>query len=337
MRALVWEAPEVMRIREVAEPAVQPGWVRIRVGSVGICGSEVGAYLGHNELRVPPLVMGHEWAGVVDAVGSPEDGAWVGRTVTVNPFLSCGHCRACLRGERQLCAERRIIGIDLPGAFGEWVAAPVANLLPVSDPVAGALVEPLACAVRAVRLGAVEPGDRVLVYGAGIIGLMCAWMARQVGALGVLVTDPNARRLGEARRWGATDTASKLTLEDIRRWAPDGADVVLDGVGLGVTRRQGIEAARRGGRVVLVGLHEPDATVPGNRMVRDEIVVRGSFSYTDEDFRVARDFVEQGILPERGPWLDIRPVEAGDAAFREQAAGDGPYAKILLTFSGVHS
>jgi threonine dehydrogenase-like Zn-dependent dehydrogenase len=334
VQALIWEAPEVMRVGDVPDPRPEPGWAVVRVAAVGICGSELGAYLGHNELRVPPLVMGHEWGGVVDAVGSGEDRAWVGRTVTVNPLLSCGHCRACRRGERQLCIERRIIGIDYPGAFAERVAVPVGALWPLSDPVTGALVEPLACAVQATRHAGVGPGDAVLVYGAGIIGLMSAWVAKIAGADRVFMVDTNQDRLKKALAWGVDGTLTAGTDDvaaAVRDLADGGPDVVVDAVGAEATRREGAGLVRRGGRVVLVGLHDGAAPLPGNRLVRDEVTVTGSFCYTDEAFRVARDLVEAGRLPVGREWLDLRPLAAGDAAFREQALGPAPYAKILLT------
>jgi len=323
-----------MRLGEVPDPRPEPGWAVVRVAAVGICGSELGAYLGHNELRVPPLVMGHEWGGVVDAVGSGEDRSWLGRPVTVNPLVSCGRCRACRRGQRQLCVERRIIGIDFPGAFAERVAVPVTALWPVSDPVLGALVEPLACAVQAVRHAGVGPGDAVLVYGAGIIGLMSAWVAKIAGADRVFMVDTNQERLKKALTWGV-DGLLTAGVDDVAEAVRDlgdgGPDIVIDAVGAEVTRREAAGLVRRGGRVVLVGLHDGGAPLPGNRLVRDEVAVTGSFCYTDEAFRVARDLVEAGRIPTGREWLDLRPLAAGDAAFREQALGPAPYAKILLT------
>jgi threonine dehydrogenase-like Zn-dependent dehydrogenase len=334
VKALVWEGPEIMEMRDVPEPGVQPGTAIVAVGGVGLCGSELSAYLGHNELRVPPLVMGHEWAGVVTAVGSSVDAGWVGKTVTVNPLRSCGHCRACQRGDRQLCQERRIIGIDFPGAFAERVAVPVSSLLTVEDPVMGALVEPLACAVRVVNQAGVRPGDHVLVYGAGIIGLMSGWMARQAGAHVVAVTDPNPVRLAQTAKWGADEAiqpGEKRLSDRVAELTQGGPDVVIDAAGTAATRAEAAQLVRRGGTVVLVGLHEPEALLPGNRMVRDEVTVTGSFCYSDRDFRVARDLVDRRALPEPEGWLDVRPLDAGGDAFHEQALGAARFAKILLT------
>lgn len=329
MQALIWEGPEQMRMGAVPDPDPRPGFVVMRVGAVGICGSELGAFLGQNELRVPPLIMGHEWAGEVVAVGDPEDAGLIGRMMTANPLLSCGRCRACRRGERQLCPSRLILGINFPGAFAGLVACPVASLHPAADPEAGALVEPLACAARAVERARVRPGDAVVVYGAGIIGLFSCLLARRAGAARVWVVDPNPAR----SRWaGVFDADAGLApgssaLHDAL--AP-GVDAAIDAVGTPATRRAAVKAVRRGGCAVWIGLHEPGADLPGNEMVRDEVTVSGSFCYTDENFRVAAELSLAGALPDRSGWCDVRPLADGQAAFLEQARGAAPYPKILL-------
>ncbi|MDA8199934.1 MAG: alcohol dehydrogenase catalytic domain-containing protein [Thermaerobacter sp.] len=341
MEALVWEGPERMTCRSADDPVAVVGHVVVRVAGVGVCGSELGAYLGHNELRRPPLVMGHEFSGVVVEVGAGVDPVWNGTSVVVNPLVTCGTCRWCRRGERQLCRTRRIIGIDFPGAFAEQVAVPVESLWPVhrqdQDLWTGALVEPLACAVRATGQAAVQPGDAVLVYGAGIIGLMSAWMARRRGATSVWLVDANPVRLAQGSVWGA-DRALDATTEDVvglvRRAYPDGVDRVIDAVGLAGTRREGLELLTRGGRLVLVGLHEPATSLDGNRVVRDETEVVGSFCYRDQDFTVAANLWAAGALPGGDGWLDRRPLSAGDRAFQEQARGPAPFAKIVLDAEG---
>ena len=340
MQALVWEGPERMTYRGADAPGATAGHVVVRVAGVGVCGSELGAYLGHNELRRPPLIMGHEFSGVVVEVGAGVEPVWEGASVVVNPLVTCGTCRWCQAGLRQLCRTRKIIGIDFPGAFAERVAVPAASLWRV-DPGGeelwtGALVEPLACAVRAVGQAAIQAGDAVLVYGAGIIGLMSAWMARRRGAGSVWLVDANPMRLSHGAVWAADrllDAAGDVA-GVVRRTHPDGVDRVIDAVGLSTTRREGLELLARGGRLVLVGLHEPDTTVDGNRMVRGETEVVGSFCYRDEDFTEATHLWMSGALPDGGGWLDLRPLSGGDAAFQEQSRGPAPFAKIVLGAEG---
>ncbi len=337
MQALVWEGPERMTYRSADAPAASAGHVVVRVAGVGVCGSELGAYMGHNELRHPPLVMGHEFSGVVVEVGDGVDPVWKGASVVVNPLVTCGTCRWCRGGQRQLCRTRRILGIDFPGAFAERVAVPVGALRAVHCELdnlwTGALVEPLACAVRATGQAAIEVGDAVLIYGAGIIGLMAAWMARRRGAGAVWLVDANPVRLRHGAVWGA-DRALNAVADDVaalvRRAWPDGVDRVIDAVGISATRREGLELLTRGGRMVLVGLHEPATALDGNRWVRDEAEVVGSFCYRDQDFSAAATLWEAGALPTAGEWLDRRSLSAGDAAFQEQARGPAPFAKIVL-------
>ncbi|MCY0898658.1 MAG: zinc-binding dehydrogenase [Firmicutes bacterium] len=333
MKALVWTAAHEMSWMEVAQPRVpQSGWIRVVSLATGICGSEISAYLGHNELRTPPLVMGHEFsARMVEDV--PEKNLYAGDIVTVNPLVTCGQCRACLAGQRQRCLQRQIIGIDFPGSMGEEFWVPADQCFKVDDPIAGALVEPLACAVRAVNQAQTVVGDVVIVIGAGIIGLMSAWVARAQGARWIVVTDTNTQRLRQAEVWGATDVLDARTPDlatEIRRMLPDGADAVIDAVGFESTRVMSLETVRRGGRVVWIGLHENLTTLPANQCVRDETEIVGSFCYTDEEFRRAVALVNQGFLPPFGQWLDVRPMRDGAAAFQEQAEGPAPFAKIVL-------
>jgi threonine dehydrogenase-like Zn-dependent dehydrogenase len=187
--------------------------------------------------------------------------------------------------------------------------------------------------VRVIEQGQVRPGDRILVFGAGIIGLMSAWMARRAGAASVAVTDPNPVRLQQARTWGAdilVGAGEGPLLDQLGAVWADGPDVALDAAGTAGTRAEAASLVRRGGRVVLVGLHEQAAPLPGNRLVRDEVTVTGSFCYTDENFRVARDLVDRGAMPEGAGWLDVRPLGAGAEAFHEQTHGRAPFAKILF-------
>jgi threonine dehydrogenase-like Zn-dependent dehydrogenase len=330
---LDWEGVKQMRLREEAEPSLRPGWVVIDVKAVGICGSEIAAFTGGNELRKPPLVMGHEFSGTVSGVGERVPAAWMGKTVTVNPLISCQTCRFCRDGERHLCPERQIVGVHLPGAFAEKVAVPVSNCFPVTSPLSGALVEPLATGLRSVERSGVRAGDDALVFGAGMIGLASAKLLRARGALRCVVVDTISSRLAWASKWGATQTinASKDDVGGVlKELAPEGFDCVVDAVGASQTRIQSITAARRGGRVVFVGLHETNTELPSNYIIRNEIEIMGTFAYSDDDFRRALALVEGNFVDTSGGWLDVRSLASGQAAFTEQATGPGTYSKIIL-------
>jgi threonine dehydrogenase-like Zn-dependent dehydrogenase len=202
MQALVWEAPRVMAMRERAQPALQPGEALIRVAFVGICGSELSGYLGHNALRVPPLVMGHEFAGELVALGdaaqSRNPGLTVGQSVTVNPLAYCGRCVYCERGDNQLCVSRQLIGAHRPGAYAEYVTAPAELVAPLPEGMSlriGALTEPVAVAVRIGEMAGRLAGEAALVIGAGPIGLLALQVLRAQGASPVFIADLDAARL----------------------------------------------------------------------------------------------------------------------------------------------
>src|ERR1700726_2037129 len=210
MDALVWLGPRDMVQRAEPLPRLADGEVLVAVGAVGICGSELSGFLGHNSLRVPPLIMGHECAGrvVETTTGTFATGqqARVGTRVTFNPLVVCGTCDRCRAGQANLCRRRQLIGAHRPGAFAQYVAVPTAQCYPLPDHlslVAGSLAEPLACSLHAVVLASVQSNQSLLVLGAGPIGLCAVAAARAQGIEQILVSDVAPQRLEIARRWGA--------------------------------------------------------------------------------------------------------------------------------------
>lgn len=333
MRALVLTDVRRLEVREVEKPRPPPGWVLLRVMYSGICGSDVGGFLGTNELRKPPLIMGHEFSGIVEDVGSGVSRDIVGRLVTVNPIVSCGQCRYCRMGLRNLCKDRRIIGISYPGAFAEYVAVPASNIYPIEDPVIGSLIEPLATSYRVYRLSQASLGDKVLVIGAGAIGIFTIRLLNLAGIEDITVVEVNSNRLEWAGRFGARHLINARKEEPGKiLWeiAPEGFDVIIDAVGSHETRSLAINSVRRAGRVVLVGLHDNITEIPGNVIVRSEIEVKGSFAYTDEDFLKTINIARKALTDVRS-WVGIMGLEHGQKAFEEAASMDTRYVKILLT------
>src|SRR5919199_4013803 len=191
---MVWKGPEEMSVEEMPEPEVGPGAAIVRPEAVGICGSEIEGYLGKMGNRAPPLVMGHEFAGIVAEVGEGVDESLLGRLVAVNPLSSDGTCPLCRAGLTNLCPNRKLVGIHSPGGFAEYTLAPAPNVYPLPDGVearTGALAEPLANGVHAARLGL--DGRHVthaVVIGAGTIGLMCLQAAILNGIPEVHAVEP---------------------------------------------------------------------------------------------------------------------------------------------------
>jgi len=337
MKALVWTAPEQMVIESVADPVPNEDEVLIRVEAVGICGSEIEGYLGHNSLRVPPLVMGHEFCGRVVSCGSQAGHLSLGQKVVVNPLQSCGHCAPCRKGQPQLCPSRKIVGIHRPGAFGQLVAVPSSGVVPVADNLdsfRAALSEPLACSLHATRRAMARHfSPNVLVIGAGGIGILCAKVARLLGARRVIVADTQPERLKIALAT-ACDAAVNPAAEDLQKAAAriageDGIDVVIDAAGFQPTRAAALAIVNPGGTVMNIGLGIDETNLKINHLIRSEIEILGSFCYTRQDFHDAVTLLAEGRVTEEG-WTEIRPFSEGPAAFRDLTAGKVKSGKIFL-------
>lgn len=300
MRAIVYTAPLELETQEVDEPIASDGEVIVEVAAVGICGSELEGFASQSPFRVPPLIMGHEFAGVRTDTG---------QRVVVNPLVSCLGCDLCLRGQTNLCRNRSVLGIHRSGGFAERVAVPIRNCYPLPEEVSllqAAMIEPLANAVHAFRL--IQQVDamphRVGVIGAGALGLFSALQALRRGVPDVQVIDRSPERLEIARKVaGVRDAAETLQGE---------FDAVLDAVGSATTRRLAMEHVRPGGTCVWIGLHEPDAGIDGLALTRTEKRVLGTFCYHDQDYRDAIAFAAQ--LPD-GLVRTVGLEEGRDAFF----------------------
>lgn len=324
MRALVWLGPEQMEVREVEAPRPSAGEVLVKTEAAGICGSEVEGYLGRMSNRTPPLIMGHEYAGVVTELGEGTDPEWKGRLVAVNPIVGCGRCGYCTAGDRNLCPNRHLLGIGAPGGFARYSAVPercLFGLPPGLDPRLGALVEPLANGVHAIRRMGGD-GGRVVVIGAGTIGLGCLQAALLHGAEIVTVVERHPVRRQHALALGAHEA-----FEDVASVKPD-ADLAIDAVGSEATRRAAIELLGPAGTAGFVGLHGDETPLFWHRIIRGNIRVQGSFGYADRDFQQALDWLAEGRVTI--PLSEIRPIEAGPDAFSTLARGPVDEVKIFL-------
>ena len=318
-----------MAMESLDEPQPGDDEIIVRPDAAGICGSEIEGYLGRMPNRIPPLVMGHEFAGTVLPPGPGARSDWTNRRVVVNPLLSCRVCARCRAGERNLCAKRRLIGVHVAGGFAERVAVPIANLVALPDELdarSGALVEPLANAVHAIGLARrVIAPLRAVVLGAGTIGLFALHAARGAGIAEVQVVEPNADRRAAALAAGAHRAHADATELGAER----SADLVVDAVGAASTRRGALDIVRPGGAVVLLGLHEDETALPFHRVVRDQVTLQGSFAYTDADFATALDLLASGRV-RLGAVSEVLPLDAGPEAFATLAAGPTALIKTFL-------
>ena len=337
MKAIVWQGPERMAIEERPDPPdPAPGDVILRPEAVGICGSEIEGYLGHMGNRTPPLVMGHEFAGTVIAAGEGA-GEWVGRRVAVNPIESCGECRLCRTGNENICPRRTLIGIHSSGAFADLVRAPAANARELPEGVSasvGALVEPLANGVHAVRLGlAGYDVEQAVVLGAGTIGLVTLQAARLAGIPHVGVLELQDGRRAQARALGA-DAVFGDVAEAAEAIGGMGADLVLDAVGAQATRSAALELVRPGGRAVYVGLAADDTTLGFHDVVRRQLTLQGSYAYTMADYDQAHEWLVSGQAS-LGDLPEVLPLEDGPDMFARLAKGPPPpQVKVFLAGAG---
>jgi threonine dehydrogenase-like Zn-dependent dehydrogenase len=343
MQALVWTGPRGMEMQEMPVPTPAAGEVLLRVCVTGICGSDLSGYAGENSLRVPPLVMGHEFVGEVVTHEEPTtSGADVatfrpGQRVVVNPLISCGACDLCEAGQENLCRNRQIIGIHRPGGFAEYVAVPAAqcHVVPttLSDAQA-ALTEPLACGFRAVAQGRVSASDELLILGAGAIGLLCIVAAREAGVSRITITDTSPERLAAAKVLGATTTIRAdqhdVGAEVQQLTGSRGVAVAIDAVGLELTRRQAVRAVRPGGRAVFIGLHHETSTVEANYVVRQEIELVGAFSYRHREFAAALKTLAGGILGDEQTWIMEQELANGATIFADLHEARIPATKVTL-------
>lgn len=317
-----------MAVRDVAPPSAAADEVIVRVEAAGICGSEVEGYLGRQGNRTPPLVMGHEFAGRVVALGDGADRAWLGARVTVNPLLTCGECHACRAGRRNACERRRLIGIARPGGFAAETAIPVSALRRLPDGLdarLGALAEPLANGVHAVRLGSRGARvDEAVVIGAGTIGLAVLQAAIAAGIEPIAVAEPHAGRRAQAARLGA-----QTTVASIDELGPSSAALVVDAVGRTETRTAGIARTRAGGTFVAIGLHDDATAIGFHDLIRRELAIQASYAYTDDDFAHALDLLATGRAG-IGPLEPVLPLAAGPAAFAELARGASDRIKVFI-------
>ncbi|MDR3439822.1 alcohol dehydrogenase catalytic domain-containing protein [Telmatospirillum sp.] len=325
MKALVYTNTEELIYREEPEPSAGAGEVLIRVEAAGICGGDMHAYHGHDSRRVPPLILGHEVVGVVAS------GPMTGKRMLIHPFITCGHCLYCRTKRSNLCENRKLVGMNLAGAFADLLVIPERNLLPVPDglhPADAVLSEPLAAGVHAFELAARAwpcplEDAKVLVLGAGAVGLTSALLLRHRG-IEVLLGETNPKRR-------ATAAAAGIPVFDpfATEAAAASYDIVFDAVGAGATRCAALRAVAPGGVIIHTGLQDSEGAIDMRKVTLSEIAVIGTYAYTLDNIASALAAVQSGALGDMA-WVDHRPLAEGARAFADLAAGRSPAAKIVL-------
>lgn len=311
-----------------------PGQARIRVGYVGLCGTDLHVAHGDMDARVPvPLVFGHEMSGTVESVGEGVDGWAVGDQVVVMPLVWDGVCAACVAGHRHVCENLTFLGIDTPGALQPLWTVPADTLVRLPQTMDlrhAALVEPVAVAVHDVRRGAVTAGDRVVVLGGGPIGTLIAVVAADVGAH-VTVVEPDAgrRALVEQLGFRTLDPGAGDLAAEVRGWTDGaGADVVFEvsGAAAAVAAATGLAKVR--GTLVVVAIHAAPREVDLHRVFLRELTLLGARVYDRTDVEEAVRLVENGTIPVEA--LITRVVALPETSLALEDLGAGRAMKVLV-------
>jgi L-iditol 2-dehydrogenase len=345
MKALLLSEYNHLEITDYPAPKPSANEILVRVAACGICGSDVHGYDGSSGRRIPPIVMGHEAAGTVAALGRGVTDFSLNDRVTFDSTISCGVCAYCRRDQVNLCDRREVLGVSCGdyrrhGAFAEYVTVPAHISYRLPDTISfaeAALLEAVAVAVHAVSLSEAAPNSTSVVIGAGTIGLLCLQALRAAGCSSVYIADIDQSRLATAKTLGATSTLiAGPELQDQLKQLSDGqgVDLTVEAVGLKQTVATAIDAVRKGGTVVLVGNVAPEVALPLQKVVTRQIRLQGSCASAGEYPR-AIELMASGAINVKPLITAIAPLEEGPEWFKRLHAHEAGLTKVVLTPGGA--
>lgn len=342
MKALELIEYEKFEYKDIEVPEIKPNEVLIRVAACGICGSDVHGMDGSSGRRIPPIVMGHEAAGTVSEVGSTAGEQWkVGDRVTFDSTVYCGECWHCRRGEVNLCDDRMVLGVSCDdyrryGAFAEYVAVPSHILYRLPDNITfeqAAMVEAVSVAVHAVERTPVHLGDSAVVFGGGMIGLLCLQTLKAAGCGFAAVVDLDAGKLETAKKLGAD-----LCVNPSERDAPEaireatggrGADIAMEAVGIAPTMQGAIASLRKGGSCTLVGNLAKTVEMPLQEVVTRQISLIGTCASAGE-YPACLDLIARGVIDVDCLISEVKPLDQGAEWFARLHKGAEGLTKVIL-------
>jgi L-iditol 2-dehydrogenase len=340
MKALVLEEYNRFAYKDVPDPEVGPGDVLIAVKACGICGSDVHGMDGSSGRRQPPIIMGHEAAGLIAEVGEVVEGWKPGQRVTFDSTIYCGTCWHCRRGEINLCDNRRVLGVSCDkyrrhGAFAEYVAVPSHILYALPEGVGfpqATMVEALSVVVHAVRRTPVQLNDSAVVVGAGTIGLLAVQVLKAFGCSPVIAADIDEGRLEWARRLGADaliDAGNAEVGLEVRKHAARGVDVAVEAVGVAASLQDAVAALRKGGSLTVIGNLKPSVEFPLQSVVTREISVNGSCASSGE-YPTCLELIGRGAVDVDAMLSATAPLAEGAAWFQRLYQGQSDLMKVVL-------
>ena len=332
MQALVYTGTNKIDFREEKDPIAKPGESIIKVKASGICGSDMHAYHGNDERRIPPLILGHEVSG------TSLDGKFKNKDVVINPLISCENCDYCKNESEHLCPERTMIGMSTPikreGGLAELVSVPEKNIFEVPEKLnikEAALAEPAAVALHAVLLAEKNLNKplsecKILIQGAGAIGLLCGLLLnKEKKTTNIIMSDPNKKRLDECSKYLKANFVSP----NDKSIKENNFDLILESVGLEATRHQAIKSIAPGGTILHIGLTQPSGTFDFKKLTIQEVTLVGTYCYTNKDFKKTLKILKEKKLGDLG-WIEYRDLKKGSEAFQEIHNGTCVAPKIIL-------
>ena len=332
MHALVYTDTQKIEYREEKDPTEKKGESILKIQASGICGSDMHAYHGKDERRIPPLILGHEVSGVI------QNGKFKNKTVVLNPLISCEKCDYCKNGREHLCPERTMIGMSTPikreGGLAELVSVPEKNIFQISEKInikEAALAEPTAVALHAVLLAEQNlkkplSESKILIQGAGAIGLLCGLILnKEKNSKSIIMSDPNKKRLNECKKY----LSASFVSPDDKSIKENNFDLIFESVGLEVTRQQAIKSIAPGGTIIHIGLTQPTGDFNFKKLTIQEVTLVGTYCYTNKDFKNTLDILAKKKLGDLG-WIEYRDLKKGSEAFNEIHNGTCVAPKIIL-------
>lgn len=315
----VMTAPGEIIFREIETPKAQPGEVVVKIMRIGVCGSDIHVWHGKHPFTKYPVTQGHEVSGEIAEIGAGVEGFTVGQKVTIQPQVVCGHCHPCRHGKYNLCEELKVMGFQTTGVASEYFAVDAKKVTLLPEEMSfdeGAMIEPLAVAVHAVRQFGGMQGMKVAVLGAGPIGILVAEAAKGMGADSVLITDVSDIRLEKAKECGVDHCVNTANVDFgdalLDAFGPDKADVIYDCAGNDVTMGQAIQYARKGSTIILVAVFAEMAKVDLAVLNDHELDLNTTMMYRNEDYIGAIELVRTGKVT-------LKPLISKHFAFADYA------------------
>jgi threonine dehydrogenase-like Zn-dependent dehydrogenase len=339
MKALVYHGPKDLRWEDVPEPKIADDQLLVAMRAVGVCGSDLHGYLGITGRRIPPMIMGHEFSGIVMETGSKVSRFSVGDRICVQPIQFCGTCEFCKAGAQNICPNKKILGVmDINGAMGEMVAVKETNAFVLPDNisfVAGSMVEPFSVAHSAIKQAPPLKNMEVAIIGMGTIGLCILQYVKMNGAKKIYVCDLSETRLNTAAALGAdvlvNPKKGDASENVLQQSGGRGVDICFEAVGESVTARESLEMTKIKGQVIWVGNSAKTIEIDMQKVVTTELNIQGIYGFTNETFKETLSILEKGLLHPQQIVSIEKHVSKGAEVFETMLAEKDRYIKAILT------